>query len=174
MKAQKREIKASDLKGYAPEPGRTVTLEIPSKQDMEIFKAMQNGMPVEEAMKKAGLNLPAASAERYAKKVQAKYNDRMRAAYDDIGLTPEFIAGTHKDIITEGKDSDRLKAIDQVMQIQGGYAPKQVEVNNVTFEQAVVQIGQIVNVNELKAADVRKLFQDEHVVDAEIEGAPSR
>ena len=172
MKPRKREIKASDLKGYAPEPGRTVTLEIPSERDMEIFKSMQAGMPVEDAMKKAGLNLPAASAERYAKRVQEKYNDRMKAAYDGIGLTPEFIAVTHKEIITDGKDSDRLKAIDQVMQIQGGYAPKQLEVNTTTFEQAVVQIGQIVNINEVRPEDVRKLFQDDKVIEAEPQGAP--
>lgn len=165
MKTRRKVISPEAIRGTAPQSSKKVVLEIPSEQEVAAFQAMQRGLSNEEAMKKAGYNLPAESSNALAEKIKVKFNDRMLSAYEGVGITPEFIALRQKEIITEGKDSDSLKAIDQVMQTVAGYAPKVVEVNHTTFEQAVIEIGQIVNVNSIKPSDLRALIAEQEIID---------
>lgn len=159
-KSRKRVINANQIRGYAPTEQR-VTVVIPNEQELAVFKELQKGTDKKTAMKKAGFNLPDKSAERYADQIAEKFNTRLQTAYEKVGLTPEVIAQKHMDVITSGKDADGLKAIDQVLQIQGGYAPKQVDIKHTTFEQAVIEIGQIVNVHGMSQADVKKLLAED-------------
>ena len=162
-KTRKAVIKARDLKGTAHRSTeKVITTVVPDERELKVFEAIQSGSTPVEAMKKAGYRLPDGSAERLAGQIHAKFNDRMKTAYEGIGLTPEFMASIQLDVMMNGaKDADRLKAVDQVLQVTGGYAPKQLEVNNVTFEQAVIEIGQIVNVHQLKASDVKALLAED-------------
>lgn len=166
-KVVKRIIKPSSVKGLSPVMKKKRMIEIPDEREMKVYQEMQKGATPVDAMRSAGFTLPDKSATEMAKSIHAKFNDRMKDAYDLIGITPEYIAGTHKDILEEGKDGDRLKAIDQIMQIRAGYAPKQVEVSTKTFEQAVIEIGQIVNVHSVNSRDLKALFkdQDQEVID---------
>lgn len=123
------------------------------------------------AVQDAGFRFSNAQAQRYGEQIREKYNDRLKNAYEHIGLTAEYIANKHLEIIEdEGvKAGDKLKAIDQVLNITGGYAPKQVEVSQVTFEQAVINIANNVSLNQLSADDVRKMLdvKGESSTDAE-------
>jgi len=89
------------------------------------------------------------------------------AAYESSGITPEYLAEKQMEILDSDstKPADKLKAIDQILNVAGGYAPKQVEQTTVTFEQAVINIANTVNLSQLSAADIRGLLD---VTDADI------
>lgn len=121
-----------------------------------------------KAVQDAGLNFSDAQAQRYGEQIRAKYNDKLLGAYEALGITPHYIAGKQMEILDgDTKPSDKLKAIDQILNVVGGFAPKQVEVAHVSFEQAVIQIANTVNLSSLSANDVRKMLD---VEDAELIG----
>lgn len=141
------------------------TLEI----EKQIAAKIMQGKAPAAAVREAGFNFSPTQAQRYGEQVAIKYNDKLVAAYSSQGITPEYIAGKQMEIL-DGKEtraSDKLKAIDQILNVVGGFAPKQVEVAHVSFEQAVIQIANTVNLSSLSTADVRKMLD---VEDAEIIG----
>lgn len=159
-KTVRKILSSSDLSGYSP-----VSLDDKMMRDFKVFEGINSGLKPKDAMLSAGYRLPDKSAERMASAIHEKFNDKMRVAYDEIGLTARFIAESQYDIIRHGaKDSDRLKAVDQVLNVQGGYAPKTTDNNNVSFEKAVVEIGQLVNVNNLSLDTLRSLCVPSEIV----------
>jgi len=151
------------------QPKQVPVVSKPSIQDRE-KKAAENilqGMNPAKAVTEAGFNFSPIQAQKYGEKLKAKYNDLLVTAYEAVGITPEYIAGKQMEILEDEKTrpGDRLKAIEQILNVTGGFAPKQVEVAHVSFEQAVIEISQTVNLSKLSSRDVRKLLD---VTDAEI------
>jgi hypothetical protein len=125
-----------------------------------------------QAIKAAGFKLPPEACEQLAEGITKKYNLRMAEAYMQVGLTPEYLAQKQMGII-ESEDTrpgDKLKAIDQILSVVGGYAAKQVDVTTVSFEQAVIDITNTVDISTLRAKDVRKMLtnNEAEVTDAEL------
>lgn len=137
------------------------------EKEKKAAEKILQGMNPARAVKEAGFNLSPIQAQKYGEQLRVRYNDRLVAAYDKRGITPEYLADKQMEIL-EGKStkpSDKLKAIDQILNVTGGFAPKQVEQTTVTFEQAVFNIANTVNLSRMSSADLKELLD---VTDAEI------
>lgn len=146
-------------------------------REMIAAKKIHDGMNPAKAVAEAGFRFSTqAKAQEFGERIRDKFNARVISAYEHVGLTPEFIALKHKEMIDSDdvKPGDKLKAIDQVLNVVGGYAPKQVDVTTVSFEQTVIEIANKVDLTKLTARDVRGLLagttDTTEVVDAEIVG----
>ena len=162
------EITAASLakQKYVPQTIPKPAVSLAEKEKKAAEKILQ-GMNPARAVKEAGFNFSPIQAEKYGNQLRARYNDRLVAAYESSGITPEYLAEKQMEILDSDstKPADKLKAIDQILNVAGGYAPKQVEQTTVTFEQAVINIANTVNLSQLSADDVRGLLD---VTDADI------
>jgi len=140
------------------------------RETMEKLAAvnLEKGMTPQKALSEAGFKAPTKEyADKLIEGIKVKFNVGIQHAYEKVGLTPEFIAQKQKDILDNEdiRPADKLKAIDQVLQVVGGYAPKQVDVTTVTFEQAIIEITNKVDILSLNAKSVRKMLD---ITDAEL------
>lgn len=152
-------------------PKSPVHVEIPADiRELDAVKKMNEGMAPASAVVAAGYSMPPSTAAKFGESLREKYNSRMVGAYEMIGLTPEYLAEKQKEMIDSDKvrPADKLKAIDQVLNVVGGFAPKQIDVAQVTFEQTVIQLANTVNAARMSMSDVRSLLAE----DAEFTDVP--
>lgn len=115
----------------------------------------QQGMKPVEAAKKAGFDVGERAANELARQAESKFKTKIQQAYETVGVDALKIAETHRDIIDNGKDADRLKAVDQVLDIMD-VKQKDNNAGGITFEQAIINITNTVN---LQQVDHNKLRQ---------------